>query len=166
VKSGYIERSSGGIMLSAKAYNELAALYSALRGVFEGSRLDIEGTLVRGLGEGSFYMSLPGYRRQIKERLGFDPFPGTLNIRLDEGQKWKRQRLLEGEPVIIPGFRDRDRTYGDLFAFRCALGGREGAIIVPLRTHHGPDILEIISSFNAKKELRKKDGERIKVVVW
>ncbi len=164
-RSGYIERKGDGVMLSEKANDELAGLYSSLKGVFEGGRLEIEGTIVKGLGEGSFYMSLPGYRKQIKGRLDFDPYPGTLNIRLDGGQEWKRQRLLEGEPVVIPGFRDRERTYGDIFAFRCKLEGRDCAIVVPLRTHHGPDILEIICPFNAKRTLRKKDGERVKVII-
>jgi len=164
-KEGYLERGKDGIRLTRKAYDESAALFSSLKPIFEGGRIEIEGRIVRGLGEGSFYMSLPGYRRQIKEKLGFDPYPGTLNIRLDPEQAWKRQQLLEGEPIIIPGFKGKDRTFGDLFAFRCRLGGRDGAVIVPLRTHHGPDILEVIFSFNAKKEFGKKDGERVKVVV-
>ncbi|MCI0503970.1 CTP-dependent riboflavin kinase [Candidatus Micrarchaeota archaeon] len=164
-EEGYVERGREGIRLTKKAYDESAALFSSLKAVFEGTRMEMEGTIVRGLGEGSFYMSLPGYRRQIREKLGFDPFPGTLNIRLDSEQAWKRQQLLDSEPIIIPGFRDKDRTYGDLFAFRCRVGGREGAVIVPLRTHHGPDILEAIFSFNAKKELGMADGERVKVVI-
>lgn len=164
-KEGYLERGRDGILLTKKAYDESAGLYASLRGVFEGSRLDIEGTIVRGLGEGKFYMSLPGYRKQIKRKLGFDPFPGTLNIRLDAGQGWKRRQLLENEPIVISGFRGKGRTFGDLFAYRCVLGGKKGAVIVPLRTHHGVDILEIISSFDAKKALGKKDGERVKIAI-
>lgn len=162
-EAGMLVRNKGGIMLTAKGYRELAGLYSSLKAVFDGGKLEFSGVIVRGLGEGSFYMSLEGYRKQIRERLGFDPFPGTLNIRLDEDERWKRQSLIDNEPIIISGFKDRDRTYGELYAYRCRVEGRDGAIIVPLRTHHGQEILEIIFPFNAKAELRKKDGARVKV---
>jgi riboflavin kinase len=164
-KEGRVERGKEGIRLTEKGYSELAGLYSSMKSVFEGGKLEFSGTIVRGLGEGSFYMSLGGYRKQIRERLGFDPFPGTLNIRLDDDERWKRQRLLENEPIIISGFKDRNRTYGELYAYRCRMEGRDGAIIVPLRTHHGPEILELICPFNAKFELGKKDGGRVKVRV-
>ncbi len=162
-EAGYISRSKDGILLEKKAYDELAADYVVLKSVFEGKRLEIEGRITKGLGEGGFYVSMDGYRKQIKEKLGFDPFPGTLNITVDEA--WKKQSLLQLEPIIISGFRDRDRTYGDLFAYPCRLGDHDCAIIVPLRTHHGPDIIELISPFNIKKELHKKDGDHIRVLI-
>jgi riboflavin kinase, archaea type len=160
---GLVGRGKDGIVLTQKGYSELAGLYSSMKNVFEGGKLEFSGTIVRGLGEGSFYMSLDGYRRQIREHLGFDPYPGTLNIRLDEDERWKRQRILENEPIIISGFKDRDRTYGEIYSYRCRIEGRDGAIIVPLRTHHGPEILELICPFNAKAELGKKDGGRVRV---
>jgi riboflavin kinase len=162
---GYIERGNDGIRLTGKAYNELSGVYSALKAAFEGGGLEIEGRLVKGLGEGGFYVSLEGYRMQFMEKLGFRPFPGTLNVMMKDEDRWKRQRILQAEPVIISGFRDKERTYGDLFAYRCRLDGRGCAIIFPLRTHHGPDIIEIVCPFNAKKEIGKKDGDRVKVVV-
>lgn len=162
-EAGYISRSKDGILLSKKAYDELAADYVVLKSVFEGKRLEIEGRITKGLGEGGFYVSMDGYRNQIKEKLGFDPFPGTLNIAVDEA--WKKQSLLQLEPIIISGFRDHDRTYGDLFAYPCKLGAHDCAIIVPLRTHHGPEIIELISPFNVKKELHKKDGDHIRVLI-
>lgn len=162
-EEGYVERGKDGIRLAKKAYDELAADYVVLKSVFEGKKLEIEGRISKGLGEGGFYVSMEGYRRQIKEKLGFEPFPGTLNIVVDDA--WKKQSLLQLEPVIISGFRDHDRTYGDLFAYPCRLGTHECAIIVPLRTHHGPEIIELISPLNIKKELHKKDGDRIRVLI-
>lgn len=162
---GYIRRGKDGLMLSGKARDDLSALYSSLRSAFEGGQLDMNGTIVSGLGEGKFYLSLEGYRRQITQKLGFEAFPGTLNIRLDEADLLQRQELRRMEPVVISGFRDGQRTYGDLFAYRCKVGGIECAIIIPLRTHHGQDIIELISASELKKTLMKKDGDRIEVVV-
>lgn len=163
-RSGYVGRTEGGILLTRKACGELSALYSSLKAAFEGGRLEIDGTVTTGLGEGKYYLSLPGYRKQIEKKLGFSPYPGTLNIRLEEADLWKRQHLLSLDPVVIRGFRDENRTYGDLFAYRCAAGGGKCAAIVPLRTHHGADILEIIAPHDLKRKLRKKDGDRVRVV--
>jgi len=160
---GLVERSRDGIMLTRRGRDSLSELYSELKGAFEPGGLLIEGTVVKGLGEGRFYMSLPGYRSQIEKKLGFDPFPGTLNIKIDESEAWKRKRVLDGEPIHISGFRDKERTFGNLFAYRCTLGGRECAMIFPLRTHHGPEVIEIVCPFNAKKTLGLKEGAKAAV---
>ena len=38
--------------------------------------------IVSGMGEGAYYMSLKGYRNQFIEKLGYEPYPGTLNVKL------------------------------------------------------------------------------------
>jgi riboflavin kinase len=163
-QEGYIEKTQAGIMLTKKAYSEIASLYGGLRSVFEEGELEIEGKVVKGLGEGRYYLSLDGYRKQIKELLGFEPYPGTLNI--DVMDSWDREQLVHLDPVVIKGFKGKDRSYGDLFAYRCRLEGHECALIVPLRTHHGPKTLELACSFNIRKKLGKKDGDKVKVAVW
>ncbi len=162
-KAGMVQRGREGILITRKGMESLSGLYSDLKAALEPGALEISGIVVKGLGEGRFYMSQPGYRSQISGKLGFDPFPGTLNIRLDEKETWKRKRVLGMEPITISGFRDRERTFGDLFAYRCTLRGRGCAIIFPLRTHHGPDVMELVCPFNAKRELGLKDGDRIAV---
>ena len=44
----------------------------------------MRGRVVGGLGQGQYYISRKGYRHQFIQKLGFVPFPGTLNIKLDE----------------------------------------------------------------------------------
>jgi len=164
-QEGFIERSKDGIRLTGKACDELGELYSTLKKAFGDKKLEIEGVISKGLGEGGYYVSLDGYLDQIKEKLGFKPYPGTLNMKIGVSQRWKRQHLLQGEPIVITGFRGKERTYGDLFAYKCALEGLPCAIIIPLRTHHGADTLELLCPFNVKKRLGKGEGDRIKVIV-
>lgn len=164
-KEGYLQRSKEGIRLTKRGQDDLGAAYASLRRVFEGGRLEIGGTIVKGLGEGRYYLSLDGYRKAMKQKLGFYPFPGTLNVKMDDDDRWKRQQLIQMEPLVIPGFRDKKRTYGDLFAYRCKTGGLECFVVVPMRTHHGPDVIEIIAPVDLKKALHKKDGDRLKVVL-
>jgi len=163
-RNGYIKRTREGIVLTRKSQDEAAKLYGSLKHVFEGGQMEVSGTVMKGLGEGRYYIAMEGYRRQMEKKLGFSPYPGTLNIKIDD--VWKREQLLQLEPVVITGFKDRKRTYGDLFAYRCRLEDSECALIVPLRTHHGPDMLELVGPFNIRKKLRKKDGDKVKVIVW
>ena len=164
-KKGYLKRSKEGIKLTRKAYNELAGIYSVLKHVFEGKRLEISGTITRGLEEGRYYLSMGGYKKQIKEKLGFVPYPGTLNVKINDEELWKRRYILQLEPIVIAGFRNRKRTCGDLYMYRCKVENQQCALIMPLRTHHGPQILEIIGPHNIKRKLSKKDGDMVKVMV-
>jgi len=164
-RDGYIERGKDGLMISPKGVQELAGVYSSLRLAFEGERLQMRGKIMKGSGEGKYYLSLHGYRNQIKEKIGFDPFPGTLNVQLDGKSIAARQQLRRMEPFVISGFKDGERTYGDLFAYKCRLGNLDCAIVIPLRTHHGADVIEVICAQDIKKGLGKKDGDRVLVVV-
>lgn len=160
---GLIRRESGGILLTSQAIERIAEEYALLRAIFE-EKLEITGTIERGIGEGKYYLGLEGYKKQMKEKLGIEPFPGTLNLRLQRSERWKKEQLLAGEAVIIRGFRSKERTYGDLHAYPCTVEGNDCALIIPLRTSHGPDIVEIVCPFDIRKKLGKKDGDIVTVV--
>ena len=44
----------------------------------------MRGKIASGLGQGQYFISREGYSRQFLQHLGFVPFPGTLNVLLDE----------------------------------------------------------------------------------
>ncbi|MFH1785392.1 MAG: DUF120 domain-containing protein [Candidatus Micrarchaeota archaeon] len=161
---GLVEKTNNGIILTKKAKDEIATIYADLKVMFEGKKLEIQGRITKGLGEGKYYLSLEEYRKQIKEKFGFYPFPGTLNIEIEEKDMWKKQQVIRAEPIIISGFRDKKRAYGDLFSYRCKIGNVDCILVVPIRTHHGPKIMEIVSKLDLKKILRKKDNDDIKVI--
>ncbi|MBI5051325.1 DUF120 domain-containing protein, partial [Candidatus Micrarchaeota archaeon] len=67
-------------------------------------------------------------------------------------------------PIIIPGFKEGERNFGDLFAYKCRIDSKiEGAVIIPVRTHHGIEILEIIAPVELRKSLNKKTGDEVSV---
>src|SRR3990172_8801524 len=89
-KDGFIERIMHGrkfsVKITAKGYSEMVKLSSVLKTSLESapSFVELKGTLVSGMGEGAYYMSLKGYTKQFKEKLGYIPFPGTLNVKLSK----------------------------------------------------------------------------------
>jgi riboflavin kinase len=171
-KTGLIRRAripgGEGVQLTQEGKNELNAVYLTLRTVLEPrpKELVLEGELFSGLGEGAYYIHQSGYRRQFIKKLGYDPFPGTLNIRLDK--RFLRERsLLDTMPsVLVDGFSNGKRSYGPVRCIPVSVNGvAQANIITALRSHYGEEILEIIAPMNLRERLRLKDGDIIRVRV-
>lgn len=127
------------------------------------------GTLVSGMGEGKYYMSLEGYRKQFKKKIGYIPFPGTLNIRIVDPLSLENREKIENFRFhFIDGFRDSERTYGWVKCFPVIINGNEGLqsdLLILERTHHDNDMLEIIAPVNIKQILHLKNGDDVKVTL-
>ena len=44
----------------------------------------MRGKILSGLGQAQYFLTREGYSRQFAAKLGFVPFPGTLNVLLEE----------------------------------------------------------------------------------
>ena len=145
--------------------------YERYRSLFESDRtVTLTGTVTGGMGEGRHYITLPGYAEQFVERLGYEPFPGTLNVELDEESVRSRAGMASLDPVPIDGWEDEERTFGpaECYPARLVNGDRvyDGAhTIAPERTHHDEDQLEIIAPDKLREELGVDDGDHITVHV-
>ncbi len=166
-EKGYISRvvTSEGqrVRITERGALRLKAEYRDYQKIFEDLQVErIRGRVAAGLGEGQYYISREGYRRQFSEKLGFDPSPGTLNLKLDEPFA-----LDESDPksVRIEGFEDEGRTFG---ACRCRpvkINGVEGAIVRPERTSYPASLLELIAPENLRASLALSDGDGVEVVL-
>ena len=128
----------------------------------------MEGRLFTGLGEGSYYTSKRPYKKAFYRKLKIDPFPGTLNLRLED-EKYEKinLRLSKLKGTYIPGFQDQSRTYGPVKCFKAIIEDEyEGAQMFAIRSHYEKNVIEIISSFHLRKELNINDGDLVKVKVY
>jgi riboflavin kinase len=171
-KLGLIRRTRGirgeAIRVTARGLEELNRLHLRLKAVFElkPSEVILEGTLFSGIGEGAWYVSQPGYRKQFADKLGFSPFPGTLNLRLRPEYEDERRLLGTIPHVEIAGFRDGERTFGPVTCYKVKINDAEdGAIISAVRTHYPNDVVEIIAASNLRDKLGLKDGDTVKARV-
>ncbi|MEM2925643.1 MAG: DUF120 domain-containing protein [Halobacteria archaeon] len=174
-KKGLIERKhipeGQMILLTPKGVESLKKEYSEYKKIFKvkSKPRELKGRVITGLGEGQYYMSLNGYVKQFEKILGFKPFPGTLNLQLDETSTLERKRLNHGIP--LHGFKSHQRTYGGGEVYPAKLGKIKGAVVskikgavvIPERTHYPPDILEFIAPFNLRQKLNLKDGDLVEV---
>ncbi len=174
-RKGWIQRTitpeGSLIKISETGERELQKLYSNLRLLFEAAyppSVTFEGTVFTGLGEGAYYISKEYYRKQFIEKLGFDPYPGTLNLKLTTDYDLKTRAELEAYPTVeIEGFKNEDRTFGLVKCYPTTINNKvKGALISALRSHYDASVVEIIAPVCLRKQLNLKDGHKVKVEVF
>ena len=109
---------------------------------------------------GNYYISREGYRRQFSEKLGFEPTPGTLNLKLDEPFT-----LHDSDSIEIEGFSEEGRSFGACSCLPAEVGGIRGAIVRPERTSYPATLLELIAPVNLREALGLSDGDDVVVFV-
>jgi riboflavin kinase len=149
---------------------ELKKLYSNLRFLIEAAyppSITLEGVVFTGLGEGSYYISKGPYKKQFIEKLGFEPYPGTLNLKLTTDYDIKTRSELEAYPAIeIEGFKNEDRTFGPVKCYPAIIENEvRGALVLALRSHYDASVVEVIAPVFLRKHLKLKDGHKTKVEV-
>jgi len=158
------------IKITEAGVKELKELYSRLRFLMESSyppSVTLEGIVFTGMGEGAYYVTRDHYRKQFIEKLGFDPYPGTLNLKLTTDYDVKTFSELKAYPAIeIEGFSDENRTFGPVRCYPAIVENKvKGAVVSAMRTHYNSTVIEIISPVCLRKHLSLKDGHKVKVEV-
>ncbi|MFB6071271.1 MAG: DUF120 domain-containing protein [Halanaeroarchaeum sp.] len=168
------ERVSDGqfVTVTEEGARALKTEYEDYRAIFEEQTdLALRGSVTSGMGEGRHYISLPGYRRQFEEKLGYDPYPGTLNVALTRQSRRERSGMESFDPVDIDGWEDEERTYGPAYCYPATVEVPDGPtsgpahVIVPVRTHHDEDQVEVIAPEKLRDELGLMDGDEVIVRV-
>jgi riboflavin kinase len=158
------------IKITDAGVKELKNLYSSLRFLMEAAyppSVTLEGVVFTGLGEGAYYVTRDPYRKQFIEKLGFDPYPGTLNLKLVTDYDIKTRSELEAYPAIeVEGFRNENRTFGPVKCYPAIIENKvKGALISALRSHYDTSVIEVIAPVYLRKHLTLKDGHKVKVEV-
>lgn len=124
----------------------------------------IKGTLISGKGEGKYFTQLPWARKQFIAKLGFDPHPGTLNLKLESTEDLEKWRMLKKELGIE--IEPESKNYCVGYCFEALIEGKiEGAVVIPKVESYESDLLEIISPVNLRGSLNLRDGDIVNVKV-
>ena len=159
------------VALTEIGKSQLKDVYSKLKAILEASHalsITLEGVVFSGLGEGAYYIAQDGYRKQFIEKLGFDPYPGTLNVRLISEYDKKTREELEGYPAIeVDGFKNASRTFGPVKCYPTLINNiAKGALLDAFRTHYDASVLEIIAPKFLRSQLKLKDGQKVKLEIF
>lgn len=118
--------------------------------------MKIAGEVTTGLGKAAYFLSQEFYSREFKKNLGFVPFPGTLNVIVNEEYFDEINEIkVNCKNLIKP-----DEGFGAVKYIEAILNDKiKGAIVFPAKTTHEENYLEFISQNKLRDELNLNDGD-------
>jgi riboflavin kinase len=154
------------IRITAIGEESLHQEYLQYQQIFELSdRVVFKGKVVSGLGEGRYYTEQKKYVEQFNKKLGFIPFPGTLNVEIEFIERNKLRLLKNRKAIEIQEFKTENRTFGGVRCFRAKINEADGAIVLPIRSHYS-NVLELISKYHLREKLNLKDDNYVFVEIY
>ena len=126
--------------------------------------LQFRGKILSGEGKATFFTQLDWVRQQCLDKLGFSPFPGTLNLEV----------LEEDVPVLLlikqrEGIRltPPDAAFCEGEALKASIKDVYGCIFIPPHevNVHSPIIVEFMAPVMVKATLGVGDGDIVAVSV-
>jgi riboflavin kinase, archaea type len=121
----------------------------------------LKGKVFSGCGGGAKFVSLDWVWRQVEAKVGFKPYPGTLNLKLlGDSAKLREQAEQKMVSRICPpdGYCPGVISEASIDDVKCA-------IVIPLVKDYPVDVLEVIAPFNLRKLLKIHDGDTVFVNV-
>jgi CTP-dependent riboflavin kinase len=129
-----------------------------------GRPLKLTGKVVSGARRAAFFTQLDWVQKQCAAKLGFSPYPGTLNIELSPESVIKL-RVLEkkAKTEFVPP--DPKSCVAKLLPV--SLSSIAGAVIFPAEDVriHGKRIVEMIAPVRLKEVLSIEDGDLVTLTV-
>jgi hypothetical protein len=122
----------------------------------------ITGVVQSGAGKGAYFTQVDWVVRQCEEKLGFAPYPGTLNVNIRDEDLPKLGSLLEIAPLsLVPD----DPAFCAARVQPVEVQGIPAALVLPseeVRIHEHR-VVEIMAPCHLKQALAVKDGDSIHI---
>jgi riboflavin kinase len=128
----------------------------------------LSGIIFSDLGQASSFMVLDWVQDLLNERLGYHPFPATLNVRpknAEDAEVWQQvQRDHVGTPLTSAADGHcgaklyRVEIYQEANSIKVG-----GAILLPEVDHYPQDKIEIVAPVRVKDYFRVDDGDQLTV---
>ena len=127
-------------------------------------QLEVHGKIISGAGQGAFFTQLDWVRAQCLEKVGFAPWPGTLNleIQMESVALIEEMKLKNGIELISP-----DENFCSGYVIPASVEGVSAAVVIPaedVRVHE-KNVIEIIARQPLKKTMGLKDGDTITITI-
>ncbi|HLG72609.1 MAG TPA: DUF120 domain-containing protein [Chloroflexota bacterium] len=119
----------------------------------------IRGTLVRGLGEAPAFTQLPWVVEQCQAKLGFAPYPGTVNLEVlpEDLLLWNELKAKPGSILTPP-----DPAFCDAVCHKVTINGRlQAATITPHVPDYPANKLELLAPVNVMETLGLHLGQEL-----
>ena len=123
----------------------------------------VTGVAFSGKRKAARFVEMPWAKSQMEAALGFNPYPGTLNLRLPRKEAIRVTQILKKceHTDLAPS--------EGYFPARCfkvtIMGTLGGAIVVPEKPGYPSNVLEIIAPVNLRRALSIIDGDLIELAL-
>jgi riboflavin kinase, archaea type len=118
----------------------------------------LQGVVTSGLGRGAAFVGIGWVRDGLHRLTGFEPYPGTLNLRLigeDVIAGWRDSRARATLVLIPPA----PETCGARVVPVTLASVLDAAVVVPDVTDHADDLVEIVAAVHVRRRLGLVDGD-------
>ena len=123
----------------------------------------VRGVVVTGKREAAGFLDIPWVKEQVRDFLGADPFPGTLNLRVRDARSlaaW-RERADSGACLTLVPMAE---GFCAASYFPVVVNGEvEGGVIVPHVEGYPDDVLEVVSTEGLRHRFGLADGDEVTV---
>lgn len=123
--------------------------------------MELEGEVTTGMGKGAMYIGMEEYQEAFDEKLGFRPFPGTLNLEVNENIRKKFEE--RGQTLEIRDIYHKGERVSDVDVTPCEINGIKCGLLRLEVTDHPLSIAEIVAPIELRKEIGLEDGDKILV---
>ena len=128
--------------------------------------LGFSGRVFSGMGKGRYYVGHPEYQTRFERALGYRPYPGTLNLKLEDRVVIEKMRTLRSMGGIkIPAFSVGGEQMSALTCFNGSLRGERVTVLFIDVTFYNETVCELISRTFLRGSLGLKDGEEVEFSV-
>ena len=127
----------------------------------------IHGVIFSDLGQASKFMELDWVQQSLRQRLGFAPYPATLNVRASTPQDVRLWDEIQREVVGVPlaplegGFCSADLYLVSLKQLVDSGESVRGAVLLPDVVDYPKDKIEIVTQVRVKDALSVRDGDSL-----
>jgi len=124
------------------------------------------GRVATGSGHGEYFTRLDWARQQFLDKLGIDPFPGTLNLIVEDPGStdiWNRLKGTVGVRIENPNSGPHDC---DARCYPVSINGQiDAAIVLPEVARYSAVKIEIIAAKGVRDALGVDDGDTLRLEI-
>jgi CTP-dependent riboflavin kinase len=120
------------------------------------------GRIVSGRGEATFFTGLDWVIKQCREKLGFAPSPGTLNLLVEKPVGEQLANCRSGYELSSP-----NPDFCSARVLPATIAGLPAAVVIPspdVRIH-AEQIIEILAPVNLRQALDRRDNDPVSVTL-
>ncbi len=123
-------------------------------------KIKTNGIVISGNKKGTYFINLPWVKKQILEKIGFEPYIGTLNLKIKNYERISE--LYKEKGITI----EPEKGYYEGKCFRAILMKKTNcAVVIPNVPDYPCNLLEIIAPNNLRKTLGLNDGMKIELII-